>query len=88
MANQFGNYLCQKIIEVCSPRDLLTVVNSIQTSVAVISASAHGTRAMQTLVEVIASNIAAMEGACMMLINELSVDILAMSTNANSNHVI
>jgi hypothetical protein len=43
---------------------------------------------MQTLVEVIAINIVAMESACMMLINELSVDILAMSTNANSNHVI
>ncbi len=63
-------------------------MNSVQTSVAAISKSVHGTRAMQTLVEVIANNIAVLENACFTLINELNVDMLSMSTDVNSNHVI
>ena len=29
MMNQFGNYLCQRIINVCSVNDIKRIVNSI-----------------------------------------------------------
>jgi len=64
MANQFGNYLCQKIIEVCEPRELSLILHSILPKATAISLSVHGTRAMKTLVEVLAFNIQQMETEC------------------------
>lgn len=63
-------------------------MHSISSCVTAISESVHGTRAMQTLVEVIAHNIVGLDSACQALITELNVDMLAISTNANSNHVL
>ena len=51
MSNQFGNYLCQKIIEVSTESELKTILNVVQLSAFEIATSMHGTRAMQTLVE-------------------------------------
>lgn len=76
MANQFGNYLCQKIIEVSEARDLKVVVQAILPKATAISLSVHGTRAMQTLVEVLAANISKMHSECMGLICELDQNIL------------
>ena len=88
MANQFGNYLCQKIIEVASKRDLSLIVHSILPKATSISMSVHGTRAMQTLVEVLADKIPGMETECNMLVKELECNILNLSTHVNGNHVI
>lgn len=54
MSNQFGNYLCQKIIEVSSVSELAQIVDAVLPSAISISLSVHGTRAMQSLVEMIA----------------------------------
>lgn len=88
MANQFGNYLCQKIIEVAKPRELVMIVDSINTKATDISLSVHGTRAMQTLVEALALNIKDMESHCRLMIEELNKNILQLSTHVNGNHVI
>ncbi len=88
MANQFGNYLCQKIIEVCEPRDLSLILHSILRKATAISLSVHGTRAMQTLVEVVAFNINLMDSECQLLIKELECNIQQLSTHVNGNHVI
>lgn len=88
MANQFGNYLCQKIIEVCEPRDLSLILDSILPKATAISLSVHGTRAMQTLVEVVAFNINLMDSECQLLIKELECNIQQLSTHVNGNHVI
>lgn len=64
MINQFGNYLCQKIIEVSSVKDLKLIVDSIKSKATEISLSVHGTRAMQTLVDVVSFNINDMENEC------------------------
>jgi pumilio RNA-binding family len=56
MSNQFGNYLCQKIIEVSKEHDLRLIVNTISTHIFDISTSIHGTRAMQTLAEVLSQH--------------------------------
>ena len=53
MTNQFGNYLCQKIIEVCQVKNLKQFVDAVLPSIVEISMDIHGTRAIQTLVEVL-----------------------------------
>jgi len=53
MTNQFGNYLCQKLIEVCPVQSLKKLVHIILPSVVEVSMDLHGTRAIQTLVEVL-----------------------------------
>ena len=53
MTNQFGNYLCQKLIEVCSVDSLRQLVKAVAPSLVDISMDLHGTRCIQTLVEVL-----------------------------------
>lgn len=88
MANQFGNYLCQKIIEVSSKVELQIIVDAVAPKAAAISLSVHGTRAMQTLVETLAQNIKGLEVQCRRLIQEVDFEILQLSTHVNGNHVI
>lgn len=88
MSNQFGNYLCQKIIEVSSVSELAQIVDAVLPTAISISLSVHGTRAMQSLVEMIAQNTPSLHEECQCLIRELDTDILQMSTHVNGNHVI
>ena len=44
MMNQFGNYLCQKLIEVCSVDSLKLLVKAVVPSLVDISMDLHGTR--------------------------------------------
>lgn len=46
MVDQFGNYLCQKIIEVCSPQELMLIVDLILPDIVRISMDVHGTRSV------------------------------------------
>ena len=46
MDNQFGNYLCQKVIEVADPATLSLIVKQILGSIVDISLNLHGTRAV------------------------------------------
>jgi len=46
MDNQFGNYLCQKVIEVAEPCTLALIVKQILGCVVDISLNLHGTRAV------------------------------------------
>ena len=44
MMNQFGNYLCQKLIEVCSVSALQQLVKAVVPQLVEISMDLHGTR--------------------------------------------
>jgi len=55
VVNQFGNYLCQKLIEVSSDSDLSKIVCYLVPHCVSISVNIHGTRVIQTLVEVLAA---------------------------------
>lgn len=44
MVNQFGNYLCQRIMEVADANGLETLVNQISYDLVAISLNIHGTR--------------------------------------------
>ena len=51
MGNQFGNYLCQKILEISDAQTLSLIVNSVISQIVDISLNIHGTRAVQTLID-------------------------------------
>ena len=53
--NQFGNYLCQRVIEICAPEDLKLLVYSLLPSIVDIALNQHGTRPIQILIESLAS---------------------------------
>lgn len=46
MTNQFGNYLCQKLIEVAPTSSLKQLVHACLSSVVEVSMDLHGTRAI------------------------------------------
>ena len=56
MTNQFGNYLCQKLIEVSSKETLKLLIHAILPSIVNISMNLHGTRVIQTLVEALGTD--------------------------------
>jgi len=88
MTNQFGNYLCQKLIEVCPVQSLKKLVLAILPSVVEVSMDLHGTRAIQTLVEVLGNQPAAFHHEILSLGAEMSQYIFDLSTHPNGNHVI
>lgn len=51
MADPFGNYLCQKLMEVISDEQLGQLVKRISSDIPQISVKIHGTRASQALIE-------------------------------------
>ena len=53
--NQFGNYLCQRVIEVCTENELKSLIHSVLPCIIDMSLNQHGTRAVQILIEAIAS---------------------------------
>jgi hypothetical protein len=57
MINQFGNYLCQRIMEVADPASVESLVTHIQNDIVQISLNIHGTRVIQILIERLAKGI-------------------------------
>lgn len=57
MSNQFGNYLCQKIIEMSDSFTLKQIVDSVISQIVDISLNIHGTRAVQTLIDKLARSV-------------------------------
>lgn len=88
MMNQFGNYLCQKLIEVCSVNDIKKIVGAILPSVIEISMDNHGTRVIQSLIETLGKYHLSLHSEIIAIINELNTEIFTMIVHANGNHVI
>ena len=57
MINQFGNYLCQRIMEVADAASVESLVTHIQNDIVQISLNIHGTRVIQILIERLAKGI-------------------------------
>ncbi len=51
MNDPFGNYLCQKLFEYCSPLQLGQIVENVSGKVMDIATNIHGTRAVQKAIE-------------------------------------
>ena len=88
MMNQFGNYLCQKLIEVAPVSSIKQLVHSCLPYIIEVSMDLHGTRAIQTLVEVLGKEPAALHNEILALGAEMSQYIFDLSTHPNGNHVI
>ena len=88
MTNQFGNYLCQKLVEVCSVASLKKIVHSTLPSLVEVAMDLHGTRVIQTVVETLGEDPAAMHQEILAIGAEMSQYIFDLSTHPNGNHVI
>ena len=88
MTNQFGNYLCQKLIEVAPVASLIQLVQATLSSLVEVSMDLHGTRAIQTLVEVLGKEPSALHKEILAIGHEMSQYIFDLSTHPNGNHVI
>ena len=94
MVNQFGNYLCQKIIEMADPETLNKIVMSTLGQIVDISLNIHGTRAIQTLIDRLAKYIhqdssnSLNHYNLMQVIGALNTEIVELTMDMHGNHVI
>lgn len=90
-SNQFGNYLCQRVIEACSPADLKTLVFAMVPSLTEMALNQHGTRVVQVLIEVLAAEwqkSGQLANELMAIIGEFKKEALMLCSHINGNHVI
>jgi hypothetical protein len=83
MTDPFGNYLCQRLIELCGDEQLLYIIQIITPYIGMIGSNAYGTRAVQKLVESVKTE--AQTTAIMLMLDE---NILELSKDINGNHII
>ena len=83
MTDPFGNYLCQKLLEHADEPQRMAVLQKVQSDIVAISLNLHGTRAVQKLVETVAS-----AGEVELLVNTLKGSVVTLVKDLNGNHVI
>ena len=100
MTNQFGNYLCQRIIEIADIHTLSLIAHSISQHLVSLSVDLHGTRVVQALIEKLAAtikqeNMRAYEERCdvahqslNLIIQSLNTSVFELIMDMNGNHVI
>merc|ERR1719235_77022 len=55
MKDPFGNYLCQKLMDLCNARQLELILERISMELVSISLNMHGARAVQKLIDAVRS---------------------------------
>jgi len=84
MMDPFGNYLCQKLMEMSSPRQLEVLLDKTYSSLVNISLNMHGARAVQKLIDVVR-----IVPSCMgRLVAALDFAVVALTKDPNGNHVV
>ncbi|CAH8377219.1 unnamed protein product [Eruca vesicaria subsp. sativa] len=86
MIDPFGNYLVQKLIEVCSQEQRMQIVHSITRKPGVlikISCDMHGTRVVQKIVETVKR-----QEEVLMIMSALRHGIVTLIKSVNGNHVV
>lgn len=83
MSDPFGNYLCQKLIEKCTPQQRLAIVRGVSGSLVQISKNMHGTRAVQKTIEQLGS-----PEEIRLIRDALKGSVVALIQDLNGNHVI
>lgn len=83
MMDPFGNYLCQKLAEVCDESQRTALLRILSPDLSKISKSMHGTRAIQKLVEFISTQEQIELFSC-----AIRNDVISLITDLNGNHVI
>ena len=83
MADPFGNYLCQKLLEHCNDVQRYSILRRVSTDLVQISMNAHGTRAVQKLIDTIHT-----QDEIETIQREFRPCVVQMIQDSNSNHVI
>lgn len=86
MTDQFGNYLVQKLLEVCTEDQRMRILHAVtkETGELVnISLNTHGTRAVQKLVEIIKT-----PQEVSMVVSSLKPGVVTLIKDSNGNHVV
>ncbi|KAJ3702633.1 hypothetical protein LUZ61_006338 [Rhynchospora tenuis] len=86
MVNQFGNYLMQKILEVCDDEQrmrLVSLVTQDPMKLIKVSLNVHGTRVVQKLIETLTSR-----RQIKLVISALKPGIVDLMKDLNGNHVV
>ncbi|KAI3826575.1 hypothetical protein L1987_00623 [Smallanthus sonchifolius] len=85
MTDPFGNYLVQKLLDVCDKHQhmqILRVITRKPGDLVRISCDMHGTRAVQKVVETLKTR-----EQCSMIVSALKPSIIGLMKNMNGNHV-
>ncbi|XP_057975498.1 uncharacterized protein LOC131162902 [Malania oleifera] len=86
MMNPFGNYLVQKLLEVCNEKQRLQIVNIVTKEsgeLVRISLNTHGTRSVQKLIETLKTR-----HEISLVISALEPGFLDLIKDLNGNHVV
>lgn len=87
MTDPFGNYLCQKLMEICKPDIRSKMVDLLAPSLADICFDSHGTRAVQRLIAILAQNNT-QQAEQQVVVNALKQNLISLVRNLNGNHVV
>ncbi|PON63845.1 Coatomer beta subunit [Parasponia andersonii] len=86
MMNQFGNYLMQKLLDVCNEeqrKQILVMVAAQPGELVKISMDSHGTRVVQKLIDTLKTR-----QQISLIISALEPGFLALIKDSNGNHVV
>eukprot|EP00820_Chromera_velia_P022850 Cvel_31367.t1-p1 / transcript=Cvel_31367.t1 / gene=Cvel_31367 / organism=Chromera_velia_CCMP2878 / gene_product=Pumilio domain-containing protein C6G9.14, putative / transcript_product=Pumilio domain-containing protein C6G9.14, putative / location=Cvel_scaffold4661:1-8225(-) / protein_length=1409 / sequence_SO=supercontig / SO=protein_coding / is_pseudo=false len=83
MTDPFGNYLCQKLIDVCDHETLGRILDGVAPSLLRVSLNMHGTRAAQKLIESLQS-----PEHIKRMTDHLSPHVVTLVKDLNGNHVV
>ncbi|KAJ0246108.1 Pumilio 12 [Hirschfeldia incana] len=86
MVDPFGNYLVQKVLEVCSDDQRMKIVRSVTRKpgmIIKISCDMHGTRAVQKIVETVKR-----QEEISSIVSALKHGVVTLIKNVNGNHVV
>lgn len=83
MVHPFGNYLCQKMIEVCSESQLKMLLDLIAPQLFELSLDPHGTRVVQKIIEIFGQTDCISQVA-----TSLEPHSQQLITDMNGNHVV
>lgn len=87
MTDPFGNYLCQKLMEICQPSIRSRMVDLLAPSLADICFDSHGTRAVQRLIAILAQNNT-QQSEQQVVVSALKQNLISLVRNLNGNHVV
>jgi len=83
MIDPFGNYLCQKLLEHCNPKQRLEIVKTVANDLVSISKNMHGTRAVQKMIDQLNS-----PEEIQLVSESLKGSVVELIQDLNGNHVI
>ena len=83
VADPFGNYLCQKLLEFSNDDQRTVLINNAAPEMVKIALNSHGTRALQKMIEFISTR-----EQIQTIINALDDKVVNLIQDLNGNHVI